>query len=54
MLRRILCAIDGSRASERAVDFAVRFAREFGAELRLIRSAVSDVLKRRHPPVTVV
>ena len=42
MLRKILCAIDGSRTTERAVEFAVRFAKEFGAEVRFIHvSSVS-------------
>ena len=36
MTKKVLCAIDGSRNTERAVDFAVRFAREAGAGLRFI------------------
>lgn len=36
MFDRILCAIDGSKAAKRAVDFAVQLAGRFDAELRFI------------------
>lgn len=35
-MQKVLCAIDGSRASVRAVDFAVGMAVKFGAEVRFI------------------
>lgn len=36
MPKKVLCAIDGSRPSERAVQYAVRWAKETGSELRFI------------------
>jgi len=36
MFDRILCAIDGSKAAVRAIDFAVQLAGKFQAELRFI------------------
>ncbi|MFP7671897.1 universal stress protein [Marivita sp. S0852] len=36
MMDKILCAIDGSKAAIRAVDFAVGMAAKFGAELQFM------------------
>ncbi|MEY8828650.1 universal stress protein [Sedimentitalea sp. XS_ASV28] len=36
MMDRILCAIDGSKAAQRAVDFGVALAEKCGAEIRFI------------------
>lgn len=36
MLEKILCAIDGSHSSEKAVDFAVALANKVGAELTFV------------------
>lgn len=50
MFDKVLCAIDGSRAAERAVDFAVRLAARFGSELRFITvSTVSSETAARSP-----
>ena len=50
MFDKVLCAIDGSRAAERAVDFAVRLAAHCGAELRFITvSTVSQDSASRSP-----
>jgi nucleotide-binding universal stress UspA family protein len=43
MLNRILCATDGSKSSEKAVDFAIRLARQEEAELTFVTvNTVSD------------
>lgn len=36
MLNKLLCATDGSKASEQAVDFAIQFAKHIDAELIFI------------------
>lgn len=36
MIKKLLCATDGSRASEKAVDFAVQFAKQLGVELTFV------------------
>lgn len=50
MMDKILCAIDGSRAAIRAVDFAVGMAVKFQAELRFITvSTVSQQSAAKSP-----
>lgn len=36
MIKKLLCATDGSHASEKAVGFAVNFAKQHGAELTFL------------------
>lgn len=36
MIDKILCAIDGSKAARRAVDFGIALARKCGADLRFV------------------
>jgi nucleotide-binding universal stress UspA family protein len=36
MIKKLLCATDGSKASDKAVDFAVQFAKQLGAELAFV------------------
>lgn len=36
MIDKILCAIDGSKAAQRAVEFGVALARKCGSELRFV------------------
>ena len=50
MFAKTLCAIDGSKSAERAVQFAVEFARKFGAELRFVTvSLVSQESAAKSP-----
>lgn len=39
MINKLLCATDGSKASEKAVDFAVQFAKQLGVELTFVTVA---------------
>lgn len=39
MINKLLCATDGSKASEKAVDFAVQFAKQLGVELIFVTVA---------------
>lgn len=50
MLERVICAIDGSRSADRAVDYAVRLAGQFGSELRfiLVSTVSPDSAARTH------
>lgn len=36
MIKKLLCATDGSIASDKAVDFAVEFAKQLGVELTFV------------------
>lgn len=36
MIKKLLCATDGSIASDKAVDFAVEFAKQLGAQLTFV------------------
>ena len=50
MFEKTLCAIDGSKSAERAVQFAVAFAKKFGAELQFVTvSLVSQQTAARSP-----
>lgn len=50
MFDKVLCAIDGSRAAGRAVDYAVRLAGHCGSELRFITvSTVSSQSAAKSP-----
>ncbi|MEF2548945.1 universal stress protein [Aurantimonas sp. E1-2-R+4] len=50
MMKYVLCAIDGSRASQRAVDFAVGMAANFGAAVRFITvTAVTQASAAKSP-----
>lgn len=39
MIKKLLCATDGSKASDKAVDFAVQFAKQLGVELTFVTVA---------------
>lgn len=50
MFEKVLCAIDGSHAADRAVEFAIGLAQKFEAELRFITvSTVSRESAARSP-----
>ena len=39
MIKKLLCATDGSKASDKAVEFAVQFAKQLGVELTFVTVA---------------
>lgn len=50
MLRKILCAIDGSKAAVRAVDFSVGLAAKYGAELQFVTVSTVSSESASHSP----
>ena len=50
MAKKLLCATDGSRSSDKAVKFAVELARTLGADLRFVtvNTATEDRTSKTH------